>query len=80
MAQDFEQMLKEIFGEPVSRLTQFSSDQMQKLTSKLNELAREAVSEELTKLRTEISELRSRLTVLENERAQQAAESVESSF
>ena len=80
MAQDFEQLLKDIFGEPLSRLTQFQSDQMGKLTAKLQEIAREAVKEELTRMHGEIGELRSRLTVLEQERAQNAADSLEQSF
>ena len=67
-------MLKEIFGEPHSRLGQFQSDQVKRLTSKLQEIAREAVKEELTKLHTEIGELRTRLTRLEEERAQAAAD------
>ena len=74
MAQDFEQMLKEIFGEPLSRLGQFQSDQVKRLTSKLQEIAREAVKEELTKLHTEIGDLKERLTRLEAERAQAAAD------
>jgi predicted nuclease with TOPRIM domain len=74
MAQDFEQMLKEIFGEPLSRLGQFQSDQVKRLTSKLQEIARDAVKEELTKLHTEIGDLQTRLTRLESERAQAAAD------
>lgn len=80
MAQDFEQLLKDVFGEPLSRLTQFQSDQVQKITTKVQEIAREAVKEEFTKLHTEIAELRARLTVLEQERAQAAADSLETSF
>ena len=77
MAQDFEQLLKDIFGEPLSRLTQFQSDQLGKLTSRLQEIAREAVKDDFTKLHTEIGELRSRLATLEKERAQHAADSLE---
>jgi polyhydroxyalkanoate synthesis regulator phasin len=80
MAQDFESMLKEIFGEPRSRLTQFQGDQVKKLTAKLHEIAREAVKDELTKLTSEITDLKTRLARLESERAQAAADSVESSF
>ena len=74
MAQDFEQLLKDIFGEPLSRLTQFQSEQVKRLTSKLQDIAREAVKEELAKLHTEIGDLRERLTRLESERAQAAAD------
>jgi phage shock protein A len=80
MAQDFESLLKDVFGEPLSRLTQFQSDKMQQLTDKVQDLAREAVKEDLTKLHTEIAELRTRLTTLEAERAENAAESLEPSF
>ncbi|HEX8168947.1 MAG TPA: hypothetical protein VF824_00230 [Thermoanaerobaculia bacterium] len=76
MAQDFEQLLKDVFGEPLSRLTQFQTDQLAKLTSRLQDIAREAVKEEFTKLNTEVAELRSRLTRLEEERVQQAADQV----
>lgn len=78
MAQDFEQLLKDVFGEPLSRLTQFQSDQIGKLTAKVQEMAREAVKDDLTKLATEVAELRARLAVLEEERAQTAADSLES--
>ena len=77
MAQDFETMIKDVFGDSFSRLTQFQSDQMKRLTDKLTEIAREAVKEDFTKLQTEITELRTRLTVLESERARNAAESLE---
>lgn len=80
MAQDFEQLLKDVFGEPLSRLTQFQSDQVRKITDKVQEMAREAVKDDLTKLHTEVAELRTRLTALETERAQAAADSLETSF
>ena len=80
MAQDFEQLLKDIFGEPLSRLSQFQSDQLGKLTSRLQDIAREAVKDDITKLHTEVNELRSRLATLERERAQHAADSLETSF
>jgi uncharacterized protein YPO0396 len=80
MAQDFEQLLKDVFGEPLSRLTQFQSDQLGKLTARLQEIAREAVKDDLAKMTTEIADLRSRLARLEEERAQAAADSLEASF
>lgn len=80
MAQDFETLLKEVFGEPLSRITQFQSDQLGKLTAKLQEIAREAVKEDLARLTTEITELRTRLARLEEERAEAASESLEPSF
>jgi uncharacterized protein YPO0396 len=80
MPQDFEQLLKDVFGEPLSRLTQFQSDQLGKLTARLQEIAREAVKDDLAKMTTEITELRTRLARLEEERAQAAADSLEASF
>lgn len=80
MAQDFETLLKDIFGEPLSRLNQFQSDQLGKLTSRLQDIAREAVKEEFTKLQSEVTDLRTRLARIEQERAQAAADSVETSF
>ena len=76
MPQDFEQFLKDVFGEPLSRLSQYSTEQRQRMQSKLQEFAREAVQDELTKLHQEIAELRARLTVLEAERVQKAADQV----
>ena len=73
MAQDFETLLKDIFGEPLSRLNQFQSDQLGKLTSRLQDIAREAVKEDFTKLQSEVTELRTRLARIEQERAHAAA-------
>lgn len=80
MAQDLEQFLREVFGEPLNRLTQFQSEQMQKLMHKLQEIAREAVKDELARLHAEVSDLRNRVARLETERAQAAADSVQTSF
>lgn len=80
MAQDFEALLKEIFGEPLSRLTQFQSDQLGKVVNRVQEIAREAVKDDLTRLTTEVTELRTRLARLEEERAQAAADSLDASF
>lgn len=80
MAQDFESLFKEVFGEPLSRLTQFQSDQLGKLTSRLQEIAREAVREDLARLGTEVTELRARLARIEQDRAEAAADSLDASF
>ncbi len=76
MPTDLEQLLRDVFG----GLSQFSSEQLKKLQAKSQELAREALKDELAKLHTEIAELRSRVAKLEAERAQAAADSLESSF
>lgn len=80
MPTDFEQLLKDIFGEPLNRLGQLSREQTQKLQAKLQEFVREAMHEETTRLHAEITELRRRVATLEAERAEKAAESLESSF
>jgi polyhydroxyalkanoate synthesis regulator phasin len=80
MAQDFEQLLREVFGDSLARLTQFQSDQVKKLTTRLADMAREALKDDLSRLHAEVSELRSRVTVLEEERARNAADSVQNSF
>jgi len=74
MPHDFEQFLKDVFGEPLSRLSQYSSEQMQRMQAKLQEFARGAVKDELAKLHQEVAELRARVTVLESVRVQAAAD------
>ena len=76
MAQDFEQFLKDVFGEPLSRISQYSSEQKQRMQTRLQEFAREALKDELTKLHQEVSELRTRVAVLESERVQASADQV----
>ncbi|HEX7150154.1 MAG TPA: hypothetical protein VF618_01610 [Thermoanaerobaculia bacterium] len=80
MAQDFEGLLKDIFGDSFAKVTSFQQEQLGKLTSRLQDVARDAVKDELTKLHTEVADLRSRLARLEEERAQAAADSLETSF
>jgi hypothetical protein len=58
----------------------FPKDQVRKLTGKLHDVAREALRDELDRLEHQLAELRERVTVLETERATQAAEGLESSF
>jgi len=76
MPNDFEQLLKDIFGEPLNRITQYSSEQTQKLQTRLQEFIREAVKEELAKLHAEVNDLRERVAELEKERVENAADSV----
>ena len=80
MAQDFETLLRDIFGDSWNKLTQFQGEQVKKVTTRFGELTREALKEELTRLNTEIADLRARVAKLEAERAEKAAESVESAF
>lgn len=76
MPTDFEQLLKDVFGESISRITKFEADQMKRLQSKLQDLAREALKEDLSKLQGEIIDLRARVATLEAERVEAAAEQV----
>jgi len=76
MPNDFEQLLKDLFGDSLDRLTQFSSEQKQRLQSRLQDMAREALKDELTKLHTEVNDLRNRVAALEKEKIDDAAETV----
>jgi len=80
MANDFEQLLRDVFGNSLDRLNQFQSDQLKRLQAKLQEIARESLKDELAKLHTEIADLRSRVAVLEAERARAASDGIQSSF
>ena len=74
MPQDFEQLLKDVFGDSFARLSQFQRDQMGRLTGRIQEMAREALKGELSQLHTEVAELRARIAKLEAERAEAAAD------
>jgi len=76
MPNDFEQLLKDLFGEPLNKLSQFSSEQSQRLQTRIQEFVREAVKEELAKLHAEVADLRARVAELEKERVQDAADAV----
>ena len=80
MAETIEQMLREVFGDSLSRLNNFQSEQVKKLTSKLQEIARDSIKEDLVRMEREISDLRERVATLETERAQKAADGLESAF
>lgn len=77
MAENFEQMLKEIFGESFNKISQFQSDKVKQLMDRVREMAREAIKDDLTRLEGEITTLRERVTTLEAERAEKAAEGVD---
>ncbi len=77
---EFEQMLKDLFGGPLSRLDQMQKEQVSRLMGKAQDLAREAVREDIQKLTADVADLRERLARLEAERAESAAESVEGGF
>jgi len=77
---DLEQMMREVFGESFTKLANFQGEQVKKFQTKLQEIAQEAMKDEITRLNTELSELRNRVILLETERAQKAAEGVGPSF
>lgn len=76
MPNDFEQLLKDLFGEPLNKLSQFSAEQSQRLQTRIQEFVREAVKDELAKLHAEVADLRARVAELEKERVEDAAEQV----
>ena len=76
MPTDFEQLLKDVFGDSLDRLTQFSSEQKQRLQSRLQDMAREALKDELTKLHSEVNDLHERVAAMEKEKIEDAAETV----
>jgi hypothetical protein len=77
MAESFEQTLRDLFGESVDKIKGFQSEQVGKLTAKIQEVAREAVKPELARMQSEISDLRTRIAGLEAEKARAAEEGLE---
>ena len=69
MPTDFEQLLRDVFGESIDRISRFEADQMKRLQAKLQSLAREALKDDLAKLQAEINDLRARVATLEAERS-----------
>jgi polyhydroxyalkanoate synthesis regulator phasin len=76
MPADFEQLLKDVFGDSLSRLNSFQSEQVKRLQQKVHDMARDAIRDDLAKLQGEITDLRARVATLEAERVQQAADQV----
>jgi uncharacterized protein YPO0396 len=77
---EFETMLRDLLGGPLSRLDQMQKEQVGRLMARAQDLAREAVKDDIQKLTTEVADLRERIARLEAERAEAAAESVEGGF
>lgn len=76
MPTDLDQLLRDIVG----GVSQYSAEQMKKMQSRIQDLAREVLKDDFTKLHAEVAELRTRVAALETERARAAADSVEPSF
>jgi polyhydroxyalkanoate synthesis regulator phasin len=77
---EFESMLRDLLSGPLGRLDQLQKEQVSRIMAKAQDLARQAVREDLQKLTAEVSDLRARIARLEAERAEAAAESVEGGF
>ncbi len=84
MATDFETLLKdllgeskELFGESAEKLSRFQAEKMGKLTGKIQNLAREALKPEITRMTSEIADLRGRIAELEAIRARAAEDGLE---
>ncbi|HEY5611441.1 MAG TPA: hypothetical protein VIL97_09555 [Thermoanaerobaculia bacterium] len=73
---DFEQTLREIFGDSMNRVSQFQQEQVRKLSDKIKEISKEAVHDEIARLNTDVADLRQRVAELEENRIQAAAEEV----
>lgn len=73
---ELDQFIREVFGDSVARVSQFQGDQMKKVVAKVQEIAREGVKDEIARLQSEITDLRSRVAMLEAERVEKAAEEV----
>lgn len=77
MMEDIEKLLKDTFGESFGRLTQFQQEQLSRITSRVQDMAREAVKEDLGKLTRDVADLRARVAALEEERVASASEGIE---
>jgi len=68
MAQDFDQMFKDVLGDSWNKLTKFQTDQLQKITDRVEGMAREAMKPEIDRLSAEVADLRARIITLEQQR------------
>ncbi|MGH9457418.1 MAG: hypothetical protein ACRD2J_07225 [Thermoanaerobaculia bacterium] len=73
---NLESMLRDVLGDSWGRLDHFQKEQVAKITGKVEDLARQAVRDEIQRLSGEIADLRARVARLEEERVE-AAEQVE---
>ena len=65
---ELESMLRDLLGGPLGRLDQLQKEQVSRLTTKAQDLAREAVRDDVQRLSTELADLRARVARLEAER------------
>lgn len=76
MASEWENLLRELFGDSIGRVSEFREEQVRKIEAKIQEIAHEGLRDEFNLLSNEILDLKRRLASLEAERADNAAEGV----
>ncbi|MBW3564462.1 MAG: hypothetical protein KY459_07040 [Acidobacteria bacterium] len=62
---EFEKFMRDVFGESVDKVKHFRDDQVKRVEGKLHELARDAVADEISTLRTKIEALEHKIATLE---------------
>lgn len=62
---EFEKFMKDVFGESVDRVKHFRDDQVKRIEGKLHEVARDAVADEISTLRTKVETLEHKIATLE---------------
>ena len=62
---ELESMLRDLLGGPLGRLDQLQKEQVSRLMTRAQDLAREAVKDDLQRLSSEVADLRERIALLE---------------
>ena len=73
---EFEQFVKDLFGESVARVVELKDEQIERVEEKIQEIAQEGMKEELNRLESEIRTLQERVARLESEKADDSGEIV----
>ena len=63
---EFEKFLRDVFGDSVDKVKHFRDGQVSRIESKLHELARDAVADEIGTLKTRIETLEVKIATLES--------------
>jgi len=71
--EEFEQAVREVFGDSAAKMAEFRDEQVERLQKKIQEIAHEGMKEELNRLSAEVLELRKRVAALEHERAEETS-------
>lgn len=69
--EEFESTVRELFGESVTKMSEFRDEQIDRLEKKIQEIAHEGMKDELNRMSSEILDLRRRIQSLEHERAEE---------